>query len=86
MVEIGLSTVLLVMLCLSHQLAADVPIGQQKVLNIEKAVHILNYGVVFKGVNDFVVTNEYWRQTYEIILHVNPPRDELKADCITLPS
>ena len=35
--KIGLPTVLHVMLCLSQYLAADVPIGQQKVLHIEKS-------------------------------------------------
>ena len=85
-VGIGLPTVLLLMLCLSQYLAGDVPNGQQKVRHIEKSVHRLNYGVIFKGVNDLVITNEYWRQTYEIILPKQPPRDELKADCLTLPS
>ena len=74
--------------CLSYlgYFAAGVPTGQQKVLQIDKSVQRLNYGVIFKGVNNLVLTNEYWRQTYEIILPGHPPKSDLPADCFILPS
>ena len=67
-------------------LAVAVPSGEQKTLDIDKSIHRLNYGVIFKGTNNLVITNEYWRHTYEIILPGFPPKDEIKADCLTLPS
>lgn len=55
-------------------------------LTIPGSVHRLNYGTIFKSEKNFVLTNEYWRQTYEIVLPKLPPRPNLKYDCITLPS
>ena len=76
------------MLCLSYlgYFVAGVPTGQQKMLQIDRSVQRLNYGVIFKGVNNLVLTNEYWRQTYEIILPGHPPKSDLPADCLTLPT
>ena len=76
------------MLCLSYlgYFVAGVPTGQQKMLQIDRSVQRLNYGVIFKGVNNLVLTNEYWRQTYAIILPGHLPKNDLPADCLTLPT
>lgn len=55
-------------------------------MTIPGSVDWLNYATIFKSEKNFVLPNEYWRQTYKIVLPKLPPRPNLKYDCITLPS
>lgn len=90
-VEIRWPTKLLLVMMLwgvfpSHVSVFGVVMQGSRPLTIPGSIHRLNYGTIFKSEKNVVLTNEYWRQTYEIVLPKLPPRSNFKYDCITLPS
>lgn len=70
----------------SHVSVFGVVMQGSRPLTIPGSIHRLNYGTIFKSEKNVILTNEYWRQTYEIVLPKLPPRSNFKYDCITLPS
>lgn len=53
-------------------------------LKIPNSVQRLNYGTVFKSGKGLVLSNEYWRQTYEIVLPKVSSKVNLSSECMNL--
>ena len=78
----GISTLVCLTLLLGQ--VAGIQIGQGKAFEIENAVHRINYGVIFKAHHGHILTNEFWRQTFEIKLPNYPNLYKAKGECVSL--